>query len=172
MTAAVGLAAYQRQVRAALQSPPGTVPELIGGRVLRWSVEQWAALQLRSVCPLTSTLLTFRGRYAGAVAEQLARPGRGSLHEWGLAFLVAHLTDDNPLVADVARLEHAMTAPGADQLPLPDPWTWQRDPADVVTFIATGRDPALAALLDRPVRLVRRADGALVTQSPVVAPAS
>ena len=106
------LAAYQRHVATALATAEPT--DLRGADVSRWSVQQWAAALLRNVCPLTGRLLVLRGRYGADVDAHLARGGRpSSLHAWGRAFLAGLALDPDRVVADVALLELAMTAPVA-----------------------------------------------------------
>lgn len=179
------LAAYQHAVGAALRNGsvragggPSTDDghgvaggsELRGAEIMRWSVHQWAAAQLRNVCPLTATLLLLHGRYAGCVADHLARPGRRpAIHPWGLAFLEALADDEDPMVADVARLEHAMTAPAPARLPLPDPWIWTRSPEAVLLQLACGGHPSRLPLLERPVQVRRGPNGHLLTDPVAVA---
>ena len=134
------LAAYQRRVATALAT--AEPPDLRGADVSRWSVQQWAAALLRNVCPLTGRLLVLRGRYGADVDAHLARGGRpSSLHAWGRAFLAGLALDHDRLVADVALLELAMTAPAARRPDLPEPWVWDRDPWQVAAAIVAGRDP-------------------------------
>ena len=114
------LAAYQRHVATALATAEPT--DLRGADVSRWSVQQWAAALLRNVCPLTGRLLVLRGRYGADVDAHLARGGRpSSLHAWGRAFLAGLALDPDRLVADVALLELAMTAPAAVVPTCPSP---------------------------------------------------
>ena len=158
------LTAYQRRVRDDLAGTRSGMPPLGGADVVRWSVHQWGAALLRTVCPLTATLLLLRGRYADEVTRHLARPGRpAALHTWGLLLLEHLATDPDPLVADVARLEHAMTAPVAQRLASPDPWVWTRQPESVLLLLAQGGDPEQLPLLAVPVTVGRDATGRLVT---------
>jgi hypothetical protein len=156
------LAAYQRHVAAALSTAGPS--ELRGADVSRWSVQQWAAALLRNVCPLTGRLLVLRERYGADVDAHLARGGRpSSLHAWGRAFLAELALDPDRMVADVALLELAMTAPVAQRPDLPEPWVWDRDPWQVAAAIAAGRDPVDVPHADVPVLVYREPGGRLAT---------
>ena len=162
------LAAYQHLVAATLASPGSpTSPDgrpLRGADVSRWSVHQWAAALLRNVCPLTGRLLVMRGRYGADVADHLARGGRpSSLHAWGRAFLTHLASDRDRLVADVALLELAMTAPIEARPTLPEPWLWDRDPWHVAAAIAQSVDPATVPEAEAPILVYRDADGRLAS---------
>jgi hypothetical protein len=156
------LAAYQRHVAAALAT--GEPTGLRGADVSRWSVHQWAAALLRNVCPLTGRLLVLRGRYGADVDTHLDRGGRpSSLHAWGRAFLAGLALDPDRVVADVALLELAMTAPAAHRPDLPEPWVWDRDPWQVAAAIAAGHDPADLPHAEVPVLVYRERGGRLAT---------
>jgi len=67
------------------------------------------------------------------------------------------------LLADVALLELAITAPVAARPELPDPWVWDRDPGQVAAAIAAGHDPDRLPLAGVPVVVRREPDGRLAT---------
>jgi hypothetical protein len=162
------LAEYQRLVATTLASPDPPAapdgPDMRGADVSRWSVHQWAAALLRNVCPLTGRLLVMRGRYGADVTAHLARGGRpSSLHAWGRSFLAQLTSEHDSLVADVALLELAMTAPIEARPGLPEPWVWDRDPWQVAAAIAHGTDPATLPLASAPILVYRNADGRLAS---------
>ena len=156
------LATYQRHVATALAT--GGPTGLRGADVSRWSVQQWAAALLRNVCPLTGRLLVLRGRYGADVDAHRDRGGRpSSLHAWGRAFLAGLALDPDRVVADVALLELAMTAPLAHRPELPEPWVWDRDPWQVAAAIAAGHDPADLPYAEVLVLVYREPGGRLAT---------
>jgi hypothetical protein len=155
-----GLAEYQRQV-IDLLDPSRADNCLAGLSITRWSVVHWAEAGLGDVCPLTSALLRQRGRFTAEVTAQLVAGSRSTiLHRWGLAFLCRLAGDADPLVADVALLELAMTTPARGVLarPVPQPWVWHRDPRAVVLALLRGEDVEAVPRI-RPVRVERAADG-------------
>jgi len=85
------------------------------------------------------------------------------LHAWGRAFLAGLALDPDRLVADVALLELAMTAPVAQRPDLPEPWVWDRDPWQVAAAIAAGHDPVDVPHAEAPVLVYREPSGRLAT---------
>jgi hypothetical protein len=155
-----GFAEYQRQV-IDLLDPSRADNGLAGLSITRWSVVHWAEAGLGDVCPLTSTLLQQRGRFTAEVTAQLAAGSRSMiLHRWGRAFLCRLAGDADPLVADVALLELAMTTPATRVVPrpLPHPWVWHRDPCAVVLALLRGEDVESVPRRS-PVLVERTADG-------------
>lgn len=163
MTAAPGtLAAYEQLVLDQLGAAPAG--SIAGADVTRWAVQRWATTSIRDLCPLTATLLELRERLGVAVEEhRLAGDRPLSAHAWAQAFLARVASYDDRLLADVAALELAITAPADTSPHLPDPWVWHVDPRAVVVALGQGIDPALlpatAAVLVR-----RRPDGGLEMQ--------
>ncbi len=162
--AASPLDGYQQRIATALRGVPTEGADPRGADVARWSVQHWAAALLRNVCPLTGTLLVLRGRYAADVAAHLERGHRPvSLHAWGRDLLTVLADDADPTVADVARLEHDLTAPEHERRPLPEPWIWRRDPWLVATALAQGLDPDQVPEAEAPILVYRETTGRLAT---------
>jgi hypothetical protein len=144
------LASLQRHLLALIKSGPG--PEGSGGadpyirgvacspqlEVVREIVFRWRLYDVRRACVLTARLLARRGWLDGAVGAFI-RERRLSpfVEELGVAFLEAMGSDDDLLVATVARFELALL-----KVKRGDPGEylvdWRQDPYAVLTDLLDG----------------------------------
>lgn len=135
----MSLAEYQQRLLSALScdAPDGEDPAL---DVLASAIVEWAQLELTSVCPILSGLLSFDERLTTEVQAQLQRRDRPmSIHTWGMQFASRLSSDPDPWISWAAQVDAATLAAAESQRRV-DPLC-PGDPMRAILLIASGTDP-------------------------------
>jgi hypothetical protein len=135
----VSLAEYQRQMLTAL-TPDSPVRDDPARPIVAGVIVESAQMELTSVCPIVSNLLSFDERLTTEVRIQLQRRDRPlSNHAWGMQFASRLSSDPDPWVSWAALVD-AGTLAAAESRRLADP-TCPGDPMRAMLLIASGSDP-------------------------------
>jgi hypothetical protein len=134
----VSLAEYQQRLLTAL-SPDALEWDDPATSVVADAILEWAEIELASVCPIVTGLLSFDERLTGEVRIQLQRRDRPvSIQAWGMHFASRLSTDPDPWISWAAQVDAAMIAAAGSRRSI-DP-TGPADPMRAILLITSANE--------------------------------